>query len=94
MRSFLEDFETDDEEEEILRPEIMEQLDEEQIEEVKERGWKIPLNILTKLKKQFLSLSQKISRSSNKLRKTSFVNLKSKAIFKAYYFLDFLQILL
>ena len=37
MRSFLEDFETDDEEEEILRPEIMEQLDEEQIEEVKER---------------------------------------------------------
>ena len=37
MRSFLEDFETDDEEEEILRPEIMEQLDEDQIEEVKER---------------------------------------------------------
>ena len=37
MRSFLEDFETDDEEEEILRPEIMQQLDEDQIEEVKER---------------------------------------------------------
>ena len=37
MRSFLEDFESDDEEEEILRPEIMEQLDEDQIEEVKER---------------------------------------------------------
>ena len=40
MRSFLEDFETDDEEEEILRPEIMEQLDEDQIEEVKERAEK------------------------------------------------------
>ena len=61
MRSFLEDFETDDEEEEILRPEIMEQLDEDQIEEVKERVEK-PKMFWQNLKKNqfFTSFSENI----------------------------------
>ena len=61
MRSFLEDFETDDEEEEILRPEIMEQLDEDQIEEVKERVEK-PKMFWQNLKKNqfFISFSENI----------------------------------
>ena len=57
MRSFLEDFETDDEEEEILRPEIMEQLDEDQIEEVKERVTKFPKMFWRNLKKIIFLIS-------------------------------------
>ena len=61
MRSFLEDFETDDEEEEILRPEIMEQLDDEQIEEVKERVEKFPkMFYQSKKYKFFISFSENI----------------------------------